>query len=261
MQNNTILVIEDDLDFAHETITRLQSHDFNTLHTDNGDQALKLIEEHKPQGIALDIQLKGSLGLNIIKALTSEDCFADYNPTILVVSSFVGPQTISVLQKHKILHYDKTLPAFKHSLVTDFFSIYLGSYKPSTISSQHAIHTPLITNLPTGDPLKKIIYHKLDFYKFNVTSVNYKRLVDGIYYTLNPNIEKEQTDSLVSIYENVLNLDYQTVFMGLKRLLADSFKNNPNLFTEFAHNKEKPTSPTPKEFIYYIASEIKKDFE
>lgn len=261
MKNNTILIIEDDLEFAQKMACCLQSGGFDTLHTNSVNQALKIIEENQPRGIVLDIQLKDSLGLNILKSLTSENRFAGFSPVIIVVSSFVGPQTVPILQKYQIPYYDKTLTTYKHSLVLKSFSIYLDSHitqKSLTTPTKNETPVSFSTALPIGGYLKKIIYQKLEFYELNETSTAYKRLVDGIYYTLNP--DKCQKDSLTSIYVDVLNIDYHTAFSGIKRLIADTFKNNPSVFTDFTQNKTKKEPPTPKEFIYHIVSEIRKEY-
>lgn len=266
-EKNKILVIEDDFKFANELVTCLKNGGFDTLHTDNVDDALKIIEEVRPTGISLDIQLKGSLGLNILKTLTSEKIYKDFTPVIIVVSSFIGPQTLPILQKYQIPYYDKTLPNFKYSFILDSFAIYLDN-STETSPTMNTINTsksvPL--ELPTGDSLKKVIHQKLNIYKLNTRPIAYSRLVDSCYYMLMP--DTLQNNSLTSIFVEILNVDYHTAFTGITRLLTDTFKRNPNIFYTFYHgmsekellqSKIKPV-PTPSDFIYHIVTAIKKDY-
>ena len=265
-EKNKILVIEDDFEFANELVTCLQAGGFDTLHTDNVDDALKIIEEVRPTGISLDIQLKGSLGLNILKTLTSETIYKDFTPVIIVVSSFIGPQTLPILQKYQIPHYDKTLPNFKYSFVLDSFAMYLDNPTISHTTSKIDINNSVPLILPTGDSLKKVIHQKLNIYKLDTRPIAYSRLVDSCYYMLMP--DTLQNNSLTSIFVKILNVDYHTAFTGITRLLTDTFKRNPNVFYTFYHgmsekellqSKIKPV-PTPSDFIYHIVTAIKKDY-
>ncbi|MCL1990953.1 MAG: response regulator [Defluviitaleaceae bacterium] len=267
MAKDTILIIEDHLEFANGLANCLQEGGFNTLHTDNIDDALKIIEEVRPSGISLDIQLKGELGLDILKTLTSEKTYDDFSPTIIIVSSFIGLQTMTMLQKYKILYYDKSLPTFKYSLVLNTFSMYLDNMiKPSSMVSKIDMQSPIIPSFPTGDTLRNVISKKLAIYGLNVKATAYKRLIEGVYYTLLP--EKKQKNSLSSIYIDILHIDYHTAFTSIKRLLTDSFRRNPTVFSEFYHvisgealtQSKVQSAPTPSDFIYYIVTEIRKDY-
>jgi len=265
--SNKILIIEDDLKFANELASCLQDNGFDTFHTDNIDDALKMIEEIKPTGISLDIQLKGSLGLNILKILTSDNPYNEYTPVVIIVSSFIGPQTLPILQKYQIPHYDKTLATFKYSLVADSFLIYFDTptKKFSVINDNNAT-VSITPSLPTGDVLKNVIFQKLDIYGLNTKAISYKRLVEGIYYMLIP--DKFQKDSLASIYIDVLDIDYNTAFTSIKRLLADSFTRNPEVFYKFYHRLPEEeivqskikSIPTPSDFVFHIVTEIRKDY-
>ena len=255
-----ILIVDDDLDFSNQLTICLKEMEFATLHADNVDDARTLIQKHQPDGVSLDMQLKGSLGAELIPDILNGDFYP------IVVSGYITSGIRKMLEEYRVLYYDKTDSRFQPSIVAKAFS-FLNFSIAKENTDRHDYHINSSKTLPDGDALKSIIRQKLQVYKFDTKKKAYDRLVKGIFYTLNP--EEDQNQSLTSIYVDVLNLEYRSVFVSIKRLLDTTAKLYPNIFYQTFHKKTKEEVlllglkivPTPAEFIYHIVSEIQDDFE
>lgn len=255
----TILVVDDDFDFSNQLTVSLKEMGFEILHADNVDDARALIQKHQPDGVSLDMQLKSSLGAELVPDILNGDFYP------IVVSGYVTSSIRKILEEHRILYYDKTDPRFHPSIVAKAFSFLNFSV---TIENQkkdsHSLE--LSGELPNGHALESIIRQKLLIYKFDVKKKAYDRLVRGIFYTLMPS--ENQDHSLASIYVDVLNIDYRSAFVSIKRLLDACAKCHPEIFYQAYHQKTKEEVsqlglklvPTPAEFIYHMVSEIRDDF-
>lgn len=232
-EQKKILIVEDNIDFAKELIINFEQGGFATLHVDNVDAAIKILHRNTIDGISLDVQLKNSLGINLLDKIYDGQLEPEQIPVIIVVSSFINPQVLRTLKSHRVLHYDKAAPGFNFTVLLDSFASLL-SVAPRSKNK--------ILNVPTDDNLKTIIRQKLKPYEFKVKPIAYARLVDGIYYTVLSN--STQKSSLTSIYE-AMGLEFSKVYIGLRRLLREAFENED--------------VPTPADFIAMIADEIKKD--
>jgi len=226
-----ILIIEDNLIFANDFAETFENNGFDTLHVDNIDDGIAILQTVHIDGISLDVQIKGALGINLIRKI---DDF-EHKPVIIVVSSFVNPDILRTLKQNRILHYDKSASGFNFRMVVDSFASFLLDIAPLKSS----------VILATNENLRKIIRKKLESYNINVRAVAFDRLVKGIYYTILPIDLQKMT--LSEIYENVVGVEYHTAFISMKRLLYDTFANATVI-------------PTPKDFIYQIVAEIEQDF-
>ena len=74
-RDRLILVIEDDEKFAHVLYDLAHEMNFDCIHATNGADAIRLAEEHMPNGILLDIVLPDQSGLSILEKIKR-------NPTI-----------------------------------------------------------------------------------------------------------------------------------------------------------------------------------
>ena len=63
--------------------------------TGNGVEALRLIEERKPDLLLTDVALPGLDGLGLLKAAKEMDCC----PKAIIVSAFCGHQTLADAEK------------------------------------------------------------------------------------------------------------------------------------------------------------------
>ena len=103
-EQKKILIVEDNINFANDLATNFEAGGFDTLYTDNIEVATRIQCDNEIDGISLDIQLKGSLGINLLDKIYSGDLRLGTIPVIIVVSSFINPQILRVLKKHRVLH-------------------------------------------------------------------------------------------------------------------------------------------------------------
>lgn len=96
MKNNCILIVDDDKDFRDMIVDYLETEGFCTFQAENGDVALKHIENKKPDLILLDIIMPASDGLDVCRILKSQPSTSDI-PIIIV--------TASTLLSHKLSGY------------------------------------------------------------------------------------------------------------------------------------------------------------
>jgi len=61
-----LLIVEDDLPFATAMKRRLEKHNFECWHVDNGNDALLACHRHMPDCILLDMKLHSESGLGLI---------------------------------------------------------------------------------------------------------------------------------------------------------------------------------------------------
>ena len=234
-ERKRILIVEDNIDFANELAKNFENGGFDTLHADSIDIAIEMLHNNKIDGMSLDIQLKGSLGINLLDKIYSGELGLKHIPVIIVVSSFINPPILRALKSHRVLYYDKAAPGFNFTMILDSFSSLL-SVAPRGADKR--------TELPANDNLKIVIRQRLEVYDFKVKSIAYARMVDGIYYMILS--DSTQKRSLTGIFE-AMGIEFSTVFIGMKRLLHESFR-------------DKEIVPTPADFVYMIADEIMKDF-
>lgn len=52
-----ILVVDDDADFIEVIRAKLQAAHFNTIEANNGEEAISIVKDHKPDLVLMDIQM------------------------------------------------------------------------------------------------------------------------------------------------------------------------------------------------------------
>jgi len=82
----TILIVEDDTLNLKLENDLLQANGYNTIQSDDGEDALKLVREHKPDLIIMDIQLPSLSGLEVTKILKADEGLKDI--PIVAVTAF-----------------------------------------------------------------------------------------------------------------------------------------------------------------------------
>ena len=65
--NNKILIVEDEKDIRDLIIYALEAKDYETISTDDGEKALKMLKENKPDLVILDWMLPSVSGLEICR--------------------------------------------------------------------------------------------------------------------------------------------------------------------------------------------------
>ncbi|NVM04777.1 MAG: response regulator [Candidatus Helarchaeota archaeon] len=89
MVNNKVLVVEDELKIRNVVCMYLEKEGFNVLQTDNGVEALSMIEKEKPSLIILDIMLPGLSGLDVCKRIKTNEETKD---TYIIILSAKGQE-------------------------------------------------------------------------------------------------------------------------------------------------------------------------
>lgn len=69
MEKLKVLLVDDEQEFVSTLAERLEFRDIETLVAMNGDQALHMIEEHKPPLVILDVLMPGIGGLDVLKRI------------------------------------------------------------------------------------------------------------------------------------------------------------------------------------------------
>lgn len=68
-----ILVVEDTLEFAKLTLLTLERYGYdNAHHAENGEEALRYIEEKRPACVLLDLNLPGKSGWQVLDELKAK---------------------------------------------------------------------------------------------------------------------------------------------------------------------------------------------
>jgi len=79
----TILVVDDDPDTLTYLTTILEDHGYSALSARDGTEALKRIEESRPDLVALDISMPEKSGVAVYRAIKENDRLKDL-PVIIV---------------------------------------------------------------------------------------------------------------------------------------------------------------------------------
>lgn len=84
--SKTVLIVEDNPLNMKLFNDLLQAHDYNTVQTASGHDALELALEHRPDLVVMDIQLPEISGLDIAKQMKTQDELK--HTPILAVTAF-----------------------------------------------------------------------------------------------------------------------------------------------------------------------------
>ena len=241
-----ILIVDDDESFVKTLATHLTEMNFEVLNVDNSHEARDIIEKGEIVGLVLDMQLKESLGTELIPDLLNTDFHT------VVASGYVTPIIERQLKERQILCYNKNSSSFNPKTIAKSFAL-LGAPLNSNVEPK----TLMPKLLPDGDALRLIIYQRLKLYSLNPKRIGYKRIVEGIYHTLKPTPEKGET--LASVFGEPKGIEYRAAFSSIRDVLIEASNNHPEIFCEFYHQKEKKLL-TPTNFVHHIVEEIKNEF-
>ena len=91
----TILIIEDDKDFAELLADRLKEEGYNTFLAFTGNDGIKEIEDINPQCVTLDIHLPDIDGIEILKRLKQRNSSL---PVVIITSDDTVKEKVSSYQ-------------------------------------------------------------------------------------------------------------------------------------------------------------------
>ena len=77
-----VLLIDDDKN-VHELVKRNFGDEFSMMFAENGDQGIKLLREHRPDAILLDIQMPGRDGWSVLSEIKNDAALRDL-PVIII---------------------------------------------------------------------------------------------------------------------------------------------------------------------------------
>ena len=89
-----VLLIDDDSDFRAAVKTVLESHGYSVLEAATGHEGLRMVREHKPDAILVDIMMETTVeGYGITYALKYQDEYAEFRriPVFMISSISESP--------------------------------------------------------------------------------------------------------------------------------------------------------------------------
>jgi len=118
----TVLLIDDDSDFRAAVKSLLESQGYNVLEAPSGHEGLRMVVEHKPDAILLDIMMESSVeGYGVTHSLKYQDEYAEFRHTpIFMVSSieespderFPMSAEVEMIRPDRYLTKPLDIPAF-----------------------------------------------------------------------------------------------------------------------------------------------------
>ena len=89
-----VLLIDDDEDFRASVRAPLEGHGYTVLEADSGERGLKMLREHRPDAVLVDIMMESaSEGYGVTQAIRWQDAYQEFRhlPIILVSSIEASP--------------------------------------------------------------------------------------------------------------------------------------------------------------------------
>jgi len=112
MEKKTILIVDDDMILRQMYGARLEAEGYNIIFAGNGEEAIKLTKEHKPDALILDIMMPKINGIDVLKTLRADENTKNIPVVVLTaliqqieeVKKIIGP-------KDSYLTKSETVPA------------------------------------------------------------------------------------------------------------------------------------------------------
>ncbi|WP_068262555.1 response regulator transcription factor [Janibacter limosus] len=76
MGQGTVVVADDDVDIRDLVAFKLDSAGYTVVPAADGDEALRLITEHRPDVAVLDVMMPGQSGLDVLRSIRADDQLA-----------------------------------------------------------------------------------------------------------------------------------------------------------------------------------------
>ena len=107
----TVLVIDDDAEAVELLATQLQQRHYGVLRALGGREGIELAQRHRPDLIALDLEMPEVNGFDVVEALKDDQSTA-HIPIVIVTAKDLTPSDRSQLNGHILEIVDKA--DFKH---------------------------------------------------------------------------------------------------------------------------------------------------
>ena len=85
MANKKVLVVDDEIHIVHVVAIKLRNNGYDVISAGNGANALKLVQEEKPDIVVTDFQMPVMNGLELIENLRS-DASTENIPVVLLTA-------------------------------------------------------------------------------------------------------------------------------------------------------------------------------
>lgn len=76
MTQGTVVVADDDADIRDLVTFKLGSAGYTVVPAADGDEALQLINEHRPELAVLDVMMPGQSGLDVLRSIRADEALA-----------------------------------------------------------------------------------------------------------------------------------------------------------------------------------------
>lgn len=83
----TVLIADDEPSLRLLVSVTIRSDEYTVLQAEDGDEAWKLIQEHRPSVALLDVQMPGQTGLDLTRAIKADPRMADTKVILLTSKS------------------------------------------------------------------------------------------------------------------------------------------------------------------------------
>jgi CheY-like chemotaxis protein len=85
MANRKVLIVDDEIHIVHVVAIKLRNNSYDVISAENGEQALKLVQEEKPDIVVTDFQMPVMNGVELIEKLR-QDKTTEKIPVILLTA-------------------------------------------------------------------------------------------------------------------------------------------------------------------------------
>jgi len=93
-----ILMVDDEDDFRQPMAFWFKTKGYNTLAAENGEKALEIINEDKPDIVFLDLNMPVMDGFETLKRIRK----MDKHLPVIIISAYADPQKIKEMQPYEI---------------------------------------------------------------------------------------------------------------------------------------------------------------
>src|SRR4051812_32524345 len=93
-----ILVVEDSTEVSEAIVTLLEQQGYRVDAAANGEEAIQLLQKHKPRLVFIDLIMPVLSGLDLIDAMRTDQSLAQI-PIVAMTASNLMPQGVPTLRK------------------------------------------------------------------------------------------------------------------------------------------------------------------
>jgi CheY-like chemotaxis protein len=106
-----ILVVDDEAEVSEAIVTLLELHGYRVGSVANGEEAIQLLQKHKPRLVFVDLVMPVLSGLDLIDAMRMDETLATI-PIVAMTASHLQPRGVPTLRKP--FGIDGLIDAAKH---------------------------------------------------------------------------------------------------------------------------------------------------